>query len=288
MKKSKWVIFILVLIFSACGANDRFRGTETEEQLDSGVMEKEAAPSPAGEEPAPVTESAIPQTRYRIKSADMKIEVGDLTGADKQIQNLVTESRGYISFSLLHQSSISLTCKIPADNFDNFINQIETIGMVKNKQITVEDVTSQFFDLETRIKNKRILLARYQSYLARANNTRELVELERTINNVTTEIESLEGSMKNLSSQISYSTLSLTAELPPGQGEVFSMPSLLGGLRGVGEFLLIFLYYLLIVLLYILVIGIPILLLVGGFYFVGFGRIGLLVKFFRALGPKTK
>ncbi|RPJ08365.1 MAG: DUF4349 domain-containing protein [Spirochaetaceae bacterium] len=299
MKRIVYGLCLVILLVSACGrsrdeaalaANERVAATSGAvfgAEVDSSVSMKGEQ---AGDLPAPSAPEAaqLPPERLQVRNANMSVEVANLAKIEDAIHEEVRLVGGYIASARIFESTGLFVCKIPQEKFDGFIEKIETMGAVKNKEISAEDVTNQFYDLENRIKNRRILLERYRSYLARAATTNDLINIEHTINNLMTEIDSLEGSMKNLSNQISYSTLTLSVQLPPGQGSVFTLPSFIGGLRGAGEFFLIFLYYLVIVFLYILAIGIPLLLLAGLVYFVGFGRIGLILKFFRALGPKGK
>lgn len=228
----------------------------------------------------------IPVERKRIKTGHITLEVKELQDTEKSIEVILEKYNGYVSSSNYYQTSLNLEIRIPADNFDDFLVSAETVGKLKQKTINVEDVTQHYFDLENKIKNKRILQERYQSYLQRAANTKELLETERALNDVTTEIEQLEGSFRLLNSQISYSTLTIGLSLPVYENIRRSLPSLKKGFQDFGYNFLEFLYVVLFIILYGLLFGTPIVIIVGAFYFFGFGKVGIIRKFFKVLSSK--
>jgi hypothetical protein len=232
--------------------------------------------------------TALVDVRVRVRTGKMTLVVGDIKAAEEALTAAINESSGYIAQSRIFASSGNLTLKIPEARFDSFIAKVETLGSLKSKEIATEDVTDKYFDLENRVKNKRIMLARYQDYLKNARSTQELLDLERAINDLTTEIESLEGSFRSLQNSVSYSTLTVNLELPAEMTRTIESPSLATGLRVTGEFFLAALYYLSVTVLFILAVAVPLGLFGGLIYFLGFGRLGLVVRFFRFLGPKKK
>jgi hypothetical protein len=162
----------------------------------------------------------------------------------------------------------------------------EDLGEVKSKNISVEDVTDRFYDLENRIKNKRILMERYQQYLEEAESVEDLLSIERALNEVITEIERLEGSYKQLSNLIAYSTLNIELSLPSYEKETGTLPSIREGLRRFGSAVLTFLYYLIFVIVGIVIFGVPVLGVAALLYYLSFGKIGLVRKLFRSLSGK--
>jgi hypothetical protein len=86
------------------------------------------------------------------------------------------------------------------------------------------------------LKNKKSLEERYRDLLIKAETVKDILEIERNINQVRTEIEQLEGQFRYLSQQISYSTLHVNFyELLPYQYNEHNRPGfgarLLSGLN---------------------------------------------------------
>lgn len=83
----------------------------------------------------------------------------------------------------------------------------EGVGYFERKEISARDVTEEFIDTEARLKNKKILEARYQELLKKATKVSEMLEIEQQLSEVRQEIESNEGRLKYLQSRVSMSTL---------------------------------------------------------------------------------
>ena len=253
------------------------------EQSGAAMMDlaKEALPS----------RSASPTTaveRKLVSTAGMEIEVEDLEAAEKSLQEGVEKIGGYIQSSSRYGDSFSMTIKVPAERFDSFLDETGALGQVRSKNINVEDVSDRYYDLEHRIKNLEILVERYQSYLEEAKNVEELLTVERQLNETITELERLKGSYKNLGHLVSFATLHVSVYLPSWESEEDPLPSLRAGLRNFGRMVVRVLYGIFFIILGIIAFGIPVVLVIGLFYLLAFGRIGLVRRFFGRLRPGRK
>lgn len=227
------------------------------------------------------------QERKLIKTGSVNLEVENLTTAEQAVETWCKNFDGYISSSYNQENSASFTVRIPAKNFDSAMDTIGDLGKIKYRSLSTQDVSEQFYDLQTRLETRRILKDRLQSYLASAKDMKDMLQIERELNDTLSEIESMEGSMRRLSGQIDYSTINVELQLPyrtTDQG--FQWPSLSNGLRRFLSNLVDFFVGLITAVLYIVICGVPIVALVAFFYWLLLGRVGLLKKIFRRLSKK--
>lgn len=166
---------------------------------------------------APEAEPDIQETTAKkiIKNGFMEIRVAGLEETKLRIDSLIKLHNGYYAGERLNntdrESSYSLKIRIPSDNYEVFISNIEASpGEILNKNIDARDVTDQFIDLETRLENKQSYLERYRELLKQAKNVREILDIEEKIRVLEEEIESTTGRLRYLSNQVDYSTLDLT------------------------------------------------------------------------------
>ncbi len=104
-----------------------------------------------------------------------------------------------------------MTVRIPSGRFDAFVGSLSGLMVnLDNKDIQVKDVTEEYVDIESRIKTKKEILARYTDLLKQAKTVAEMLEVERKIEKIQTELESMQGRLNVLKNQISYSTLTIT------------------------------------------------------------------------------
>ncbi len=163
------------------------------------------------EEPEP---AQIKFTRKIIKDGSMEIRVRKLEQGKIQIDSLVKKFHGYYAGESYNNQDYShdftLKIRIPSEKFELFIAQAESaIGELVFKNISSRDVTEEFIDLETRLKNKKNYLNRYGELLKQAKSVKDILEIEEKTRIIEEEIESTEGRLRYLNNQVGFSTLDL-------------------------------------------------------------------------------
>lgn len=161
------------------------------------------------------TGKVIPvSSQMLIKTGNIGFETGDVYQTREKVNSLVKQYNAYVSSESedYYGSKINqyLTIRIPNKYFESFVDALcDGIEHFDNKNIYVQDVTEEFVDTETRIANKKALEQKYITLLEKAHTIEDILEIEKEINYLREEIELAEAHLKNLSAQISYSTLDL-------------------------------------------------------------------------------
>lgn len=224
------------------------------------------------------------QERKLIKNGNISIQIEDLDSSDKLMENFCSKFSGYISNSYRDEYSCTFTVKVPSARFDEAISYAGQLGLVKSRSMNVQDVSEQYYDLQTRIETKKILQKNLKGYLAKAENLSDILKIERELNSVTSELESMEGRMKRLSNQIDFSTINITLRLPDGKtSPVLHRPSFGENISAFGRSLLKFFAGLLKIILYAVICGIPVIAIISLLFWLLFGKVGLIKKLFNKL-----
>lgn len=153
--------------------------------------------------------------RKLIKEGQVEFETNDIGATRKIISESIQKHKGYTSSDQEYKTTGRITntliMRVPAKNFDQLLSDA-TRGVTKfdNKNIEVKDVTEEFLDIQARLKTKKELENRYIELLKKANSVTELLEVEKQIGELRSEIESIEGRLKYLESKVSLSTLTMT------------------------------------------------------------------------------
>ncbi len=166
---------------------------------------------------APTTEQKTNETveRKLIKEGRVEFETDNVNTTRKTIFEAVNKYKGYVSsdqeFKSTGRKSNTVIIRVPADNFDNLLSDA-TIGVEKfdSKEINVKDVTEEFLDIQARLKTKKELELRYIDLLKQAKNVIEILEIEKQVGQLRSDIESIEGRLKYLQDRVSFSTLTMT------------------------------------------------------------------------------
>lgn len=259
----------------------------------SNVMMKSAAPraintvSGSGTLDANINlenSSETAQERKIIKTGSLSYEVKNLSETEEKIAAWLEGFGGYIADTWSNRNNMNVTVKVPSSSFEDAMNSTGDFGELLSRSISTEDVSENYYDLETRLETRKILQKKLESYLAGAKSISDLLEIERQLNDVTSELESMEKQFRRLSNQIDFSTISISCRLPANTTEAgFETPDFLQGLKDFGYNALQFLCNFGLGILYIILVGVPSVLLIALLYWLCFGKIGLVRKLFNKL-----
>ncbi len=149
-----------------------------------------------------------------IRNADITILEDELELTKNAINKLVKLCKGYYSSDNYtkreERSSIGLSIKVPAENFDKFIHSMEGLKLnITRKLISSEDVTEEYYDIQTRLANQRKLEQRYLELLTKAQKVSDMLEIEEHIETIREEVESAEGKIKYMDDRVAYSTIDI-------------------------------------------------------------------------------
>lgn len=141
-----------------------------------------------------------------------------------KITNVTLNQGGFISGSSIYgyggRKSGQITLRIPQKNFYSAIEQIESLGTVRSKEIRGQDVTEEFIDTGARLGNLKKQENRLSEILKMANTVKDVLEVEHELERVRGEIERLTGRLNYLNQSVEMSTITVNAAEPvPFAGE---------------------------------------------------------------------
>jgi len=150
-----------------------------------------------------------------IRTARLEFETSD---PDKTYDLIVAQLKNYQGFIQNDQADKTysrvnryLTVRVPSASFHDFIGGVsEGVQYFDHKDMSQDDVTEEFIDLEARLKAKRALEERYIQLLSQAKDVKEMLEVERELSKIREEIESREGRLNYLKDRVAMSTLNIS------------------------------------------------------------------------------
>lgn len=231
---------------------------------------------------------AVQGARKLIYTGNISVQVTDLTETEKNVAGWVEKFGGYITSSSISGRYLNVVARIPQSRFNQAFEEGSSLGTLNNRSVSTQDVTEQFFDLSARLETRKILRERLESYLKNAPKIEDMLSIERELNDVQGEIESMEGQFRRLSNQIDFATIYFDASLPPNTTEQgFTYPNVGKKFSQFWADALEFLASFLVGIFYFVVYAVPFVLAAALLYFICFGRLGLVRKLFALAGKKS-
>lgn len=235
MKKIGLTLFLMIsLILTGCSASKAAEQMVSESAAPRFIEAQEAPAAAFASDSAMMdydqngaTTQAVAVERIVIKNASLSIVVDNPAEALDFISRLADTSGGFVVSSNLYKSYTSqgvevpaanITIRVPAELLTQSMDQIK--GLVSNpgqdiqdENISGQDVTQEYTDLQSRLRNLQRAEEQLQEIMASANKTEDVLAIFNQLKQVREDIEVLQGQINyyNESSRLSSISVYITS-----------------------------------------------------------------------------
>lgn len=192
-----------------------------------------AAAPPSTTETEPTTNDGFAmnqsQTRMVQQEATLSLIVDDVPAIVTQITDLAFAKGGYLTNLESGQTAngnpgATAQLRVPAEQFFSTLADIKELGLeVVSENITSEDVTSHYVDLNARLRNLQITETEIGELLAtaqdRGESSQEILHIYDDLTAVREEIELLQGQIQYLEQTVAMSLISVSLVTKPEEIE---------------------------------------------------------------------
>lgn len=150
-----------------------------------------------------------------IKTGSLTMEVDEVEDTSSQIVGIAKSNEGFVQSSNVWtdtkgDQSGSITIKVPADRFESVFDQLKTLAVnIEREDISGQDVTEQYVDLQAQLKNYRAEEDQYLGILDKADSVDDILKVTKQLSYVRGNIERVEGRLKYLESVTDFSTITI-------------------------------------------------------------------------------
>jgi len=143
--------------------------------------------------------------RIVLYNASLNIVVKNPDSTNVRLAEIAKKYEGYVQ-TLGNEKSI---IRVKANKLNIVVADISELGKVKSKTISGDDVTDKYTDFQVRLENAYKARERYLELLAKAENVEAALKVEKELERLNGEIDSLEGKLKQLKHLSDYSTITI-------------------------------------------------------------------------------
>jgi hypothetical protein len=293
-------LFLAAVLTAACAAASPQSRNET--ALMPAPMEKSMEASPefadsVGAEEIPQESNSETITysdnnasqsveRIIIRNARLSIAVPDPPSAMDDIAKMADDMGGFVVSGNIYYSTLEngekvpygrTTIRVPAELFNDAITQIKALSSQDplNQSIESQDVTSEYTDLQSRLRNLESAEEQLQEIMDKAYDTEDVMRVFNQLVQVQEQIEIIKGQIKYYEQSSAYSAIEV--ELEPDEAV---QPLTIGGWQPAGvakkavqalinalEVLVNFsiwmvVFFIPLLIIFLIVVGIPIYLII--------------------------
>jgi hypothetical protein len=158
-----------------------------------------------------------------IKTGQVTIEVPQVPAALDQVRAIAESNGGYLSSSNVYTSQNDrktgyAMVRIPADRFDTVMQALAPLGKILSSSEQRSDVTEQYVDLTIQNQSYHAQLDNYYRLMDKATNVEDIIKIQEQIDQITLNLNRVEGQLRYLNSQIDLSTITVNLQEPEPVG----------------------------------------------------------------------
>jgi hypothetical protein len=260
MKKLLIAVAILVicpLVLTACAGG-----------APAGVPDMtETAPPPPGIEMPPVappTVISVPEESYKepgvgdlpsiaeermiVRNGDISLVVEDVIDARNEIAQLAARLGGWVVSSRISGEEEEMrgwiSIRVPDETFDQALTELRGLAVrVTSESTSSQDVTEEYVDLQSRLKNAEATESQYLALLEQAVTVEDTLKIYEALTQIRYEIEYIKGRMQYLERISAMSLISIDLEpvataaplVRPGWSATEAFKSAVRGLTTFGQ-----------------------------------------------------
>jgi hypothetical protein len=158
--------------------------------------------------------------RLVVKTANLSMVVADPSDSVQRITALATGMGGFVVSSNTTEVSVdsrgnkimqaNLTVRVPSAQLDPALAQIRAMAVeVKSVNVTGQDVTAEYTDLQSRLRNAQAAEAKLQQIMDSAIKTEDVLSVFNQLTAIQQEVEQLKGQVKYYDESAAMSAISM-------------------------------------------------------------------------------
>lgn len=165
--------------------------------------------------------SAPSLDRMVITDVRLNLSVDDAVDIAHRAERVADQYGGFVAGSTIRDSGdrreANLTLRVPAESLSLALADLRGLARkVTDEARTSQDVTEEFTDVESNLRNLRATEAQLLALLERANAVNEVLAIQRELTGIRGQIERLEGRRRVLENRTSLASISLQLVETPG------------------------------------------------------------------------
>lgn len=201
------------LVGAAAGRSDS-GAAESAGALSSYAQTPVGASAPAA---APGVQAPAPDGARIVKNGSIALIVGDgaVTPTLTEVQRLATSVGGIVSAAETQESGTTpsgkVVLRVPVGRFEEVVARVRSLDAdVRTATTSGRDVTAEYTDLEAQLRTLRAARERFLEILGSARTISDVLTVQQRVDDVTGQIDRLEGQRALLQTQSDSATLEVT------------------------------------------------------------------------------
>jgi hypothetical protein len=265
MNKRMWLISLVLMAVTlvpvACGGLPSPLGSGSSQPAPAPGGSANEVGLPGNKDASGIGDNlpGVSAERMIVRNGNLALKVTDVTTSRDRIVLLAASLGGYVvSSSIFASGEIlngSISIRVPDDQFEAAIAQIRALAVkVDHESTSSQDITQEYVDLQSRLKNAQATESQYLALLLKASTVTEILSIQDKLAQTRQQIEQLKGRIQYLEQTAALSLITVSLSPEEGNNPVTWLNWNFGGiLKSAASGLIIFLQILVAIIIWVLV-----------------------------------
>ncbi len=212
-RRIHFLLAVLVVTTVVAGCAKKEEPPPGDGRRAAAAASREASPAAADKQAPSQSPAPVPAQRKIIVTHDISVEVRDFAKAYEAVSRMAEPLGGYNTEAHLdraadgtHRGRVAM--RVPPQRVGGLLDAVRSLGTVVSEGTKGEDVTEQYYDLETRLRNAKAAEKRLVELLGgRTGKLADVLAVERELTRVRGDVESMEARKRNMELLTSMTTI---------------------------------------------------------------------------------
>lgn len=153
--------------------------------------------------------------RLVIRTGNIALVVDNVDSSEARLRQIAESRGGYVLGSQVsgdeQQRRAEISFKVPSTRFDEALAEVTKLAIkVESQDVEGQDVTDEYVDLNSRLRNLQAVEARLIDFLQQAQDVEEALQVNQQLSEIQGQIEQAEGRIAYLKESAAYSTINVS------------------------------------------------------------------------------
>jgi len=146
------------------------------------------------------------------------VEAEDVHAAAARVREIAGEMGVSVTGDSVNEGTgrpgAEFVLRVPGDSLEAVMDALAALGRVRERHLSAREVSAEYHDVQLQVRNLRAAMDRYEALLAKADNVKDMMQVEAELARLRGDIDRVEGQRRLIEDKVARAVLRVTLRPP--------------------------------------------------------------------------